>query len=307
MGTTTSTRARKRRRHPVLTGLAGFAVLGLAACGSSAPSGADSAKALATPAATSAGASPGGAASATASSTSPAKAAGSPATASSATELTLRVTSAIKAKGTARLAMTPATTGQRATGVLRYRSSGVDFAITSPLPGGKTMKMVVVGGTAYMNVGEKYQGKNWIRIVPGGSDPLSKALGPMLTQLGTGVDLDAQLAAVKDSKITTTKRTAVGGTPATAYTLVSSEKALLAQLDKFAPTPELRDTLRTQFQGAHAESVMWVGDDNLPLRVDSRVVGGKVPGTTTTVTYSDWGKRVSISAPPRSDTVNLAG
>jgi hypothetical protein len=312
MGTTIGTRARRPRRHAVLTVLAGFAVLGLAACGSSAPgsaaAGTDSAKALTTPAATSAGASPAGAgSSAPAPATSPAKAAGSPAKASSATELTLRVTSAIKAKGTARLAMTPATTGQRATGVLRYRSSGVDFAMTTALPGGKTMKMIVVGGTAYMNVGEKYQGKDWIRIVPGGSDPLSKALGPMLTQLGTGVDLDTQLAGVRDARITSTKRTAVGGTPATAYTLVSSEKALLAQLDKFAPTPELRDTLRTQFEGAHGESVMWVGDDNLPLRVDSRVVGGKVPGTTTTVTYSDWGKRVSISAPPRSDTVILAG
>jgi hypothetical protein len=190
---------------------------------------------------------------------------------------------------------------------MHYKRSGVDFAMTAGLPGGKTMKMGIVGGTAYMNVGEKYQGKNWIRIVPGGSDPLSKALGPILTQLGTGMDLNAQLAAVKDAKITAATRTDLGGVPVTKYTLVSSEKALLAQLDKFASTPELRNALRSQFTGAHAESVMWISGENLPLRVDSRVVGGKAPGTTTTVTYSDWGSPVSISVPPAGDTVNLAG
>jgi YD repeat-containing protein len=202
--------------------------------------------------------------------------------------------------------MTSATL-QRATGVVRYKRSGVDFAMTAGLPGGKTMKMVIVAGTAYMNVGEKYQGKNWIRIVPGGSDPLSKALGPILTQLSTGMDLDAQLAGGKDARITAATRTDLGGIPVTKYTVVSSEKALLAQLDKFASTPELRNALRAQFTGAHTESLMWIDNENLPLRIDSRVLGGRAPGTTTTVTYSDWGRRVSIAVPPASDTVKLAG
>jgi hypothetical protein len=89
--------------------------------------------------------------------------------------------------------------------------------------------------------------------------------------------------------------------------MVTSEKALLAQFDKIATTPEMRKALRSQFKGAHAESVLWIGDDDLPLRVDSRVVGAALPGTTTTVTYSDWGKPVRISAPPRADVIDLAG
>jgi hypothetical protein len=313
MWTTTGTRAQTPRRLRALTAIAGVTVLGLAGCGSSAPrsaaAGESSAKAVSTPSvAASTAVSVGGASSsATSSASSSAKTSGSSAGTPNATELTLRVASASKAKGTARLAMTPGTTGQRATGAMRFKRSGVDFAIVMGLPGGKTMKMVVVGGTAYMNVGEKYQGKNWIRIVPGGSDPLSKALGPMLTQLGTGLDLDTQLAGVKDAKITGASRTTLGGEPVTKYTLVSGEKALLAQVDKLAPTPELRSTLRSEFKGAHGESVMWIGADNLPRRADSRVVGGKVPGTTSTVTYSDWGKPVSISAPPAGDTVNVAG
>jgi hypothetical protein len=167
--------------------------------------------------------------------------------------------------------------------------------------------MVFVGGAAYMNIGEKYQGRSWLRIRPGGSDPLSKALGPVLSQLSTSLDLKTQLTGTKDSKVTGATRTQLAGVPATRYTLVTSEKALLAQLEKIATSPEMRNALRTQFKGAHAESVLWIGDDALPLRVDSRVVGGATPGATTTVTYTDWGKPVRISAPPRSQVVDLAG
>lgn len=316
MRTTAGTSGRTARRQLVVTGLAGVALLGLTACGGSAPSsaaaGSTSAKAVGTPAAAAGSASAGSssassaASSATSSGAPSAGASGSSAKTPSAAQLTAAVTSAIKAKSTARLAMSSATL-QRATGVLRYKRSGVDFAMTAGLPGGKTMKMVIVAGTAYLNVGEKYQGKSWIRIAPGGSDPLSKALGPMLTQLSTGMDLDAQLAGVKDAKITAATRTDVGGVPVTKYTVVSSEKALLARLDKFAATAEVRKALRAQFTGAHAESQMWISKENLPLRIDSRVVGGKAPGTTTTVTYSDWGRPVSIAVPPAGDTVNLAG
>ena len=309
MRTTTGTHARTARRHLALTGLTGVVVIALAACGSgSTPASSDAgASSAAVAAQSSASAAPSAGSSTKSSASSSAKASGSSSRTPSATELTRRIASASRAKGSARLTMTSAASGQLATGVMRFKSSGADFSMTAALPAGKRMKMVVVGGTAYMNVGEKYQGKNWIRIAPGGSDPLSKVLGPMLAQLGTGADLDVQLAGVKDAKITSATRTAVGGVPATKYTLVSSEKALLAQLEKFAPAAEVREALRAQFEGAHAESVMWIGDGDLPLRVDSRVVGGKAPGTTSTVTYSDWGKPVSISAPPRGDTVSVAG
>jgi hypothetical protein len=296
MRTTTSTGARRSPRHRLLTALAGVALLGLAACGGgsspgSADAGGNAAKASAT------GSAGGAASSATKPSSSSAKT-------PRATDLNVRVASAAKAKGTARIAMS-GTTGQRASGAVRFTSSGVDFAMTVGTPGGKAMKMVVVAGTAYMNVGDKYQGKNWIRIAAGGSDPMSRVFGPIFAQLSTGLDLDTQLAGGKGAKITHATRATLGGVPVTKYTLVSSETGLLAQLDKFVTDPETRAALRAQLKSVRGESVLWISDENLPLRVDSRVVGGKVPGTATTVTYSDWGKPVSIAAPPADDTANL--
>jgi hypothetical protein len=298
-GTTTGTGMIGARSSVALAGLAGALAVGLTACGGSgAPASANSSGT--TPAAASASSS------APAPSTSSSSASPTEVAVPSLADLTTRMTSAARSKSTARLVTTSsATSGAQSTGAIRFRASGVDFAATT-LAAGRTVKMVFIGGAAYMNVGEPYQGKHWLHIAPGGSDPLSKALSPILTQLSTSLDIKSQLAAAKGSKITSAKRTQLGGVPATHYTLVSTEAALLAQLDKFAPTPALRKTLRSQFKGAHAESELWLGEGDLPLRVDSRVVGASVPASTTSVTYSDWGKPVTISAPPRSDVVDLA-
>jgi hypothetical protein len=190
---------------------------------------------------------------------------------------------------------------------MRVRGSGTDLSMTATLPGGQSMTMVVVGGALYMNAGQAYQGKHWVKVTPGGSDPLSTALAPVLAQLKNGLDLNAQVPATKDAKITSATRTELGGVATTRYTVVSSASALIAQLDKFAPSAEMRAALRKQLAGAHAESVLWVDDRGLPLRVDSRVVGGAATGAgTTTITYSRWGEAVKIVAPPRED-VAVAG
>ncbi len=303
MRTTTGIRTRAVHHRLALAGLAGAVAIGITACGGSGTSASGgSATSLAGPAAASSAPS-----SAAPSAAKPSSSRSSaPAATPGLAELASRVTAAAQAKGTARLVSTSSgAAGARSTGAVRFRGSAMDFAVTSKAAG-RTVQMVFIGGAMYMNVGEKYQGKSWLRIAPGGSDPLSKTLAPLLTQLSGSLDLKAQLTGSKDSKITGAVRTELAGVPATRYTLVTSEKALLAQFDKIATTAEMRKALRSQFKGARAESVLWIGDDGLPLRVDSRVVGAAVPGTTTTVTYSDWGKPVRITAPPRSDIIDLA-
>jgi hypothetical protein len=219
--------------------------------------------------------------------------------AKSAAELAARVLAATRAQGTAHIASGGA--GLRFNGVMRVRGAGADVSMTAALPDGKSMTMVVVGGALYMNPGQAYQGKHWLKVTPGGSDPLSKALAPVLAQLDKGLDVNAQVPATKDAKITAAARTELDGVATTKYTMVSSVSALLAQLDKFAPSAEVRATLRKQFAGAHAESVLWIDDRGLPLRVTSRVVGGAATGGGTTITYSHWGEPVKIVAPRRSD------
>jgi hypothetical protein len=89
----------------------------------------------------------------------------------------------------------------------------------------------------------------------------------------------------------------------TQYTVVADEKALLAQVEKFATTPDMKKKLRAQLKGARSEVVMSIGDDDLPVRVENRVVGGSFPAETT-VEYKDWGAPVTIAAPPAREVVD---
>ncbi len=288
----------RARRTTLPLAVAAAVTLGLAGCGGSPTSSA----ARNSPSGAAAASSPATAASSPAAS---APASGKP-VATSMAELSTRITAAAKAKGTARLTSEssgPAST--RSTGVQRFGRSGLEFSVTTSA-GGRTVKMIFVGGAAYMNVGEKYQGKSWLRISPRGTDPLSKALAPLLTQLGTSLDVGSQVANAKGSTITGTTRTDLDGKAVTKYSVVQSPEAFQAQLDKFATTPEMRAQLRKQFKGASTETQLWVGDDDLPARYETRVVGGSAPETTTTVSYSDWGKPVTISAPRPADVVDLA-
>jgi hypothetical protein len=222
-------------------------------------------------------------------------------------ELSTRILAAANSRGTVRL--TSESTGGssvgRLTGVRRVDGSGLEFSVTTTA-GGRTLKMIWVDDAAYMNVGRKYQGKNWVRISPEGKHPLSKALAPVFGRIGASLDVGSPVRDAQGSTITGATRAELNGRPVTKYTVVQSEQAFAAQLDEFATTPELRAQLRKQFKGARGETQMWLGDDDLPLRYETRVVGGTAPGTTTTVTYSDWGKPVTISAPPRSDVVDLS-
>jgi hypothetical protein len=311
---TTTSNAPGAAARLAAAGLAGVLALGVAGCGggaSSAGSTSDAAAAVASPTGR-ASSSPGSFGSTGSSKPSESSgASGSSAAtrpARSAAELSARVLAATRAKGSAHLAST--TTGGgglRYSGVMRVHGSGADVSIKAALPGGQSVTLVAVGGALYMNVGQAVEGKHWVKVTPGGSDPLSKALAPALTELRNGLDINAQVPATKDAKITAVTRTELGGVATTKYTLVSSVSALLAKLDEFAPPPEVRAALRKQFAGAHVESVVWVDDRSLPLRVDSRVVGGAATGAgTTTMTYSRWGEPVKIVAPPRGDVAEAS-
>ena len=200
------------------------------------------------------------------------------------------------------------TAGGRLVGVVRFRRSGMDLSMTSSrLDGGTAMRIVYVGSAVYLDLGTKHEGKTWVRITPGGADPLSQTIGPLLREVGAGLDPRKQLTGSRDSTVTGASRTRLAGVAATRYTLVTSEEALLAQMEEIATSAGMLAEVQKQFKGSHAESVLLIGDDGLPLRIDSRVVGGRTPSATSRITYSHWGEPVTIVAPPRSDVLDYTG
>jgi hypothetical protein len=219
-------------------------------------------------------------------------------------ELARRMSAATKVKSTARVEFD---TGSVATmsGSIRYHGAGADMSVTTDAAG-QHVKLVLVNGVGYVATGQKIQGKSWARISRKGKDPLSRALGPALTTLSGNLDVSRQLAKEPDAKIVSSSASRLGGVPVTRYKVTLSERDLLAQLSAFGLTDALRAQVAAQFRGAHGESVLYVDGDDLLLRAESRVVGGRAPDTTSVVTYSGWGEPVEISAPPASDTVDAA-
>jgi hypothetical protein len=219
-------------------------------------------------------------------------------------ELAERMSAAAKAKSTAQVALT---TGSVATmnGAIRYRGNAADMSVTTNA-GGQQIKLVLVDGVAYVSTGQRIQGKSWAKISGTGKDPLSRALGPVLTTLGTSMDVSQQLAKEPDAKIVSSSSTQLGGVPVTKYTVSVSERDLLAQLSGFGLTDTQRAQLEAQFKGAHGESVLYVDGADLMRRAENKVVGGKAPSTQSVVTYSHWGDPVDISAPPTSDTIDAS-
>jgi hypothetical protein len=182
-------------------------------------------------------------------------------------------------------------------GSIRYHDAGADISVTTDAAG-QHVTLVLVNGVGYVATGQKFQGKSWAKISRKGKDPLSRALGPALTTLSSALDVSSQLANEPDAKIVSSSASRLAGAPVTRYKVTMSERDLLAQLSIVGLTDALRRQLAAQFKGAHGESVLYVDGDDLLLRAESRVVGGKAPDTTSAISYSGWGEPVDISAPP---------
>jgi hypothetical protein len=215
-----------------------------------------------------------------------------------------RTAAAAKAKSTAHLtfANKDETGVQNASGVVRYHGSAADLSFTVG-SGAQPVRMIVVNGVAYLSFGPKVKGKTWARIAPGGKDPLSRTMGPLINLMSSSLDVNSQLTSVRDAKIVSAEPTHLDGVPVVKYLVTTSERDLVAQLTRFRLPPEAIKQLSARFKGAHGESVMYVDASDLVLRAENSVIGGAV-AQTTTVTYSHWGEPVSITPPPASDVID---
>ena len=138
-------------------------------------------------------------------------------------------------------------------------------------------------------------GKPWIKIQAGSNDPLSKALGPVMDKLQQSFDPDRNLRALTViPKMTAAGTEALDGVQTRKYTgtFDLSEAAANA-------TGPLAEQFRALVDAGTTtmDYAIWVDGKNLPRKFQTvtATAHGKV---TSTVTYRDWGKPVTIKVPP---------
>jgi len=154
---------------------------------------------------------------------------------------------------------------------------------------GLKLEVVQVGGVIYLK-GIPGSPKPWIKLDPKGTDAFSKGMSS-LTDVAESSDPRALVATMKGVKGKYLGTEQVRGEATAHYVFripISSYGKVLS--------PAVRKALRSSVKGPIATDY-WVGGDNLPRKMaTTMVVSGKK--AVTELTYSDWGKPVTIVAPP---------
>lgn len=156
---------------------------------------------------------------------------------------------------------------------------------------GLNMEVRQVGGVTYIK-GIPGMAKPWIRLDPKGTDPFSKAMSSM-GDLSKNYDPRTAISMMAGVTGRDLGMAQVDGISTRHYSFdihLSSYGKLL--------NPQTLKAVKGMIRGPIVVSY-WIGEDNLPRKVISmmQLQGKKV---STEVTYSDWGKPVTIVAPPAS-------
>lgn len=143
------------------------------------------------------------------------------------------------------------------------------------------------------------QGKPWTKMTFDANGFMGRSMAKM-GQVQKFSDLEAMLP--PGSTITETAQDEVNGKQAVRYEITTDLNKAAEQSSGIA-----KSSSRMLLERGVTEinQAVWVGSDDLPLKFRSvtppmKVMKQQIPETTTTVTYSDWGKPVDITVPPAS-------
>lgn len=190
-------------------------------------------------------------------------------------ELAERMVAAMEKAGSGTMSMD--TGGSKATGDFKYVDGKLEQHTTVPVEGSE-MEIIAVGDFVYLK-GLPDQAKPWVKIDPKATDPVSQmfkgiAEGGISDPTKMASNLKGTQATVKSTEgDNTTYEFSVDSAKALGQSAAPSPSAS-------ASTPPLTMTYV-------------LGKDDRPVTIST-----KVQDQSIKVTYSDWGKKVDIAAPP---------
>ncbi|MHA6805578.1 hypothetical protein [Salinifilum ghardaiensis] len=171
---------------------------------------------------------------------------------------------------------------------------------------GGDQELVSTGDAVYVKVPQMAElggesGKPWMKTDISG----------MPQQQGADVSKfqDLQSMLPPGTEIANTSEEQVDGQQATKYETVTDVRKAVQE------APEQQKKILQPVADAGVDQLrqtVWVGEDDLPIRVKSvvppmEIMGQQVPETTTTVNYSEWGEPVDITVPPADQVQEMPG
>lgn len=186
--------------------------------------------------------------------------------------------------------------------------------VTMAMPSLGDMEMVLVDGTMYVKLPSQLAGvvgstgKPWTKFDVGGTNPLIPSLGSTADLAGQAdpTKLIQQIAAA--GTITKVTHETVNGVSATHYSITVDVAKMAAGQSGGSSEQQALEQLGV----GTLPFDIWVDADNLPLRIVTHVAYSEPTAerseqVTMTINYSDWGKPVTITAPPASQVGSLDG
>jgi hypothetical protein len=206
----------------------------------------------------------------------------------------------------------------KASGSGRYDGANTAMTMTMDMAG-ETMDMVFVNKVMYLKLPESQRAqmgsdKPWIKVSADGTDPLSKALGPMLNKATADNDPSQTLDKIsKAGTITKSEQVQLDGQPTSHYTIDLDFSKLI---DEFAGLMgAASEQVKSQLQGKdlHVPVELWLNSDQLPVqivmdmsKVMSALGAGAQGNGMMTFKYTDWGSPVDIQAPAADQVADIA-
>jgi hypothetical protein len=207
-----------------------------------------------------------------------------------------------KAK-TAHAGFTSTIAGRSLTGRGSFRWGKTDFAVdlTMDLAGMGKVRMIALPSALYLRLPASAQlpsGKAWLKIKADGSgnDPISKALAPALAQMQESFDPQSNLVLLKAMPaMKAAGRESIEGARTTKYKATLDLAKAAAVVGKGALAKQFRTLTAAGIKTM--DYTIWVDGQGLPRQFKTIVLTaqGKV---TQTFNYRDWGRPLTIKAPP---------
>lgn len=171
------------------------------------------------------------------------------------------------------------------------------------------ISMVFVDSVLYVKLPQELEpGKPWLKIDPASDNATAKSLGELNDQLGKNADPRAVLQEFeKSGEITSTKKETLDGKETTHYTITVDVQKMADNQTDPAQKKAMQDVIAAGMKSFPVE--VWVDEDDLPARfaMETPVPDGQggMTSVKVQVDYSDWGKPVTVDAPPAAQTAEL--
>lgn len=203
---------------------------------------------------------------------------------------------AMKAKKT--YSFTGEAAGASMSGQMRVDGDGTAMAIRTTVQGDE-VDLRLIDGVMFMGgFPDLPAGKTFVKIDPEGDDPMSRMMGPMLSQMAEAADPTASLAGI--AGLTAEVIEVKDGT--TTYEVTVSVDQQLAMAKERLEDMGMGDTPLPTSVMKPLTVRQTIGPDDLPIT--SELVGSE--DLTMNLTYSGWGEPVDVVAPPAAKVATFA-